>query len=221
MNEVVAWNSTGPAVGIALAHAGVQPVWLGMRKSVGTTRTAVGSRRLALGTTMRVNSQEGFRRWELPRHQLPLPLLFILLFNLVLSDGETVKGMNEDQYSSDYTSRRTHQLCQKFSIAADTGASISNHDGCNMRFVSMKGHKSTTSSLTVRFNLAAKSSCWQANWRGDEEGCGKKKIIVDYFRVGNSTWSHAVGAPMDLGEKIALVFLKRPAHLGTYALMTY
>jgi hypothetical protein len=25
-------------------------------------------------------------------------------------------------------------------------------------------------------------------------------ITADYFRVGNSTWSHAAGAPTDLGK---------------------
>jgi hypothetical protein len=41
-------------------------------------------------------------------------------------------------------------------------------------------------------------------WRGQighgvNKG-GGEKITVDYFRVGNSTWSHGAGAPMDLGK---------------------
>ena len=46
---------------------------------------------------------------------------------------------------------------------------------------------------------------------------GGKKITVDYFHVENSTWSHAVGAPMDLG-KITSVF---PRCLCTYDLLTW
>jgi hypothetical protein len=56
MNKAVAWNATAAAVGIALVHAGVLLVWLALQESVGMTRTAVGSRRLALGATVGVRS---------------------------------------------------------------------------------------------------------------------------------------------------------------------
>ena len=61
LNEAVGWTTAEAAVGIALARAGVLPVQLGLRKGVGTTRTAVGARRLVLGVAMGVTLREGFQ----------------------------------------------------------------------------------------------------------------------------------------------------------------
>ena len=71
-------TATEAAVGFALARAGVLPEWLCLQEGVGTTRTAVKSRRLVLGAAVEV----GVSTWEVLRRRLPL---FLILLNLAVA----------------------------------------------------------------------------------------------------------------------------------------
>ena len=121
-------------------------------------------------------------------------------------------------------------MCPVFSIiATGDGLYTSNHKGCNMRFISTQSHKLTTSKLTshAQSNLIVISSCqqwmhkrwWGQIWHGANKG-GGEMITVDYFRVGNSTWSHAAGAPTDLGKN-RIGLQRRFAHLWLTDLVTW